>query len=166
MHWKYALLHWLYAAPVRVSDIFPAFDFVDVAARTYVPLRDVVRAPRVWNAPERVEFAVAVRVRVIGSLRGLIGKEPARVASVFWARVCGVAVRAESVVARDAPVVVRVVAESRIDVGTDAASRTAAVAGAPANKPRNTPKIRIPFISDKNVSKIYKFWARTNLVFI
>ena len=129
-----------------------------MVARTYVPLRDVVRAPRVWEAPERVEFAVAVRMRVMGSLRGVIGKEPARVASVFWARVWAV-LRAGSVAVRAALAPVRdcVVAISRIGTVADTPSRTADNAGAPANKPRNAPKIRILFISDKMLAKFINF---------
>ena len=160
MHWKYALLHWLYAAPVLVSAMFVAFEFAVVAARAVIAPRGVVLvALRDAFAPPRPRIT-AVRVRVTVSVRGVVfGKVPARVATVFWARVC--------VVGRDESVVVRAFVAVRDSVfvavrdapADDAPSRTADNAGAPVKNPRIAPKIRIFFISDKNVSKIYKSGA-------
>lgn len=160
IHWKYALLHWLYAAPVRVSAIFVAVEFAVAAARAVTaPRAAVVDAVRELVVPER-PLITAVRVRVAVSVRGVvIGNVPARVATVFWARVC--------VAARDKSAAVRAVVAPRdwvVDVARgapvdDAASRTAAYAGAPAKKPRIAPKSRIFFISDKNVSKFCKSGA-------
>lgn len=161
MHWKYALLHWLYAAPVRVSAILVAVEFAVAAARAVTaPRAAVVDAVRELVVPER-PLITAVRVRVTVSFRGAMDKVPARVASVFWARV-----DASPRVVSPAPRAVVVVAVRdtvepvlRAGVAKEVPSRTAAYAGAPANKPRIVPKIRIFFISDKNVSKFCKSGA-------
>jgi hypothetical protein len=121
-----------------------------VAARGLFVVPLSVRVARDIIVPLRpFGFMVAVLVRVTGSVvRGATDKEPARVASVFWARVC-VFVRVASAPPRPEFVVVRdcVVPVSRTLVVDTAPSRTPDNAGAPATRPKNTPKIRIFFIS-------------------
>ena len=141
---------------MRVSDIFVAVEFVVVAARVLVaPRGDVVVAERDATAPVR-PGKIAVRVRVADSDRGAVtDKVPARVATIFCARVCVVPRCAVVFWARDCVgAVLRAVAVNEVP------SRTAAYAGAPAKKPRIAPKIRIFFISEINVSKICKSGAR------
>lgn len=132
-----------------------------VAARVIIaPRPELVVAVRDAFWPSRVPgLIIDVRVRVAESVRGAIGIEPARVASVFWARVA--AFRVGSVLERAVLPVVRdafVWVDGRTDV--DAPSRTADNAGASANKPRIAPKIRIFFISGNQFSKNGKCGAR------
>ena len=138
--------------------MFVAFEFAVVAARVVIAPRDVALRDAVVPPRPRI---TAVRVRVTVSVRGVvIGKVPARVATVFWARVCAVA-RDESAPLRTFVAVRDCVFDmARGAPADDVPSRTADNAGAPAKKPRIAPKIRIFFISDKNVSKISKSRAR------
>ena len=145
---------------MRVSDIFVAPEFAVVVARAVIAPRGNAFVAMRAVAPPR-PGNVAVRVRVTVPVRcGLIASVPARVATIFCARVC-VAARVGSVAARGA-VVMRdcVIWVFRPDVDDALPSRTAAYADALAKKPRIAPKIRIFFISDVDVSKICKFVAR------
>lgn len=154
-------MHWLYAAPVRVSDILDAVEFVGAAARAVIPPRAFTLVASRDDVAANRPGINAVRVRDTAPVRGVdIGNVPARVATIFCARVCVVA-RAESGPVRVAVVAFRdcVVAVPRA-VDKDAPSRTADIAGAPTKKPRIAPKSRIFFISEINVSKICKYWAR------
>ena len=165
MHWKYASLHWLYAAPVRVSAIVLGVVWVSSAARTFVAVRVLfVLRRRDVIAPLRAICRVG---RVDATRVGVVARRnaPARVVCALVS--LRVAVLRMTVV-RPVSVLERRTVDVRVCVGVfcdlvrmvvAVPSRTADMAGAQAKKPRNAPKIRIFFISGKKFSKNHKTGA-------